>query len=156
MLPKEKGGVNFAGNESIVIFISNDQKVSLPRIISLFYQRILNRIYHSISKNKTEVQNEAEDVEIESLLKECLSRLWIARCKDSLQFKATLATLSRRIATIHRRNQGVESTEADANSSTSARPTVTLIIDCLDAFKFSESKGVSQESVRRLPWRSVA
>lgn len=145
ILPKEYGGLRLAGNESIVVFFSNDHKFSLSRIVQLYYQRIIAVASTSFNTQRASsfsgsVHEEPESqLAVESLLSKCLSRLWIIRCKDVLQLRASLAALPRRLATISKRKQQ-EQLDASIPNASVPEQSVTLIIDSLDTFSLLENK----------------
>ena len=151
ILPRERGGLLFGGNESTVIFFSNDQKVSLSRITQLFYQRVIT-VASAASKKPTPADSTAKenesDTNVESLLQECLSRLWILHCKDALQFKVSMAALPRRLETIATKNQAAKPSDVAATAAPSF-PSVTLFVDTIDTYALLENKSAYQSDVVR-------
>jgi hypothetical protein len=153
ILPYERGGLVFGGNESVVVFFSNDQKVSLSRIIQLFYQRVVaNALLASKSphSNATKPTEDEQETFVESILQESLSRLWIIHCKNALQFKISMAALPRRLETIIIKNQP-ENASSENASSLPTLPRVTLFVDGIDTYALLENKSPYQaDPVRAL------
>lgn len=130
------------------MFISNDHKFSLSRIIHLFYQRLISSASNSLksspsgpSYSATQAHSAEDDdlKSVDSVLHECLSRLWLLRCKDPLQLRVSLAALPRRLATIEKRKQQ-EQVPQTSDPPPAAEVNVTLIIDSIDTFSLVENK----------------
>jgi hypothetical protein len=148
ILPASRDGLIFNGNESVVVFFSNDQKFCLSRIVHLFYQRIISAA--SVASKSSSITSSSGDPEAssattDSLLQECLSRLWIMRCQDWLQFKASMVALPRRLAAINKQAAITpNATEPLPNQPPGADTPVTVIIDSMDTFFLLEGKQSSQ------------
>ena len=146
-----------AGNESIVVFFSNDHKFSLSRIVHLYYQRIIASASVAFNSQRSsaftgQVLESAESqIGVDSLLHKCLSRLWLIRCKDPLQLRASLVALPRRLATIAKRKRQ-ESANNDSPDISLPDQSVTILIDSIDTFSLVENKTTyHHEPVRKFP-----
>lgn len=139
ILPIQKGGLHIGGNDSIVVFLSNDAKFNLQRVVQLVAQKLqrasiehVDAMLQKMDVTGSEQLDAQRGLELESITKECLSRLWVSRCKNLSEFVLSLVTLPRRLADISSKQE----TTADGANSSNANlaPQVTLFIDTIDLF----------------------
>lgn len=87
ILPKTWKSVNLNGKDASVIFIDNDYKFSILRLVTVMENRI-----HATLKNAHQAEeNLTNDVEL--LIQKCLSKLSLIRCTNSSELLVTLYSL---------------------------------------------------------------
>ncbi|XP_061164009.1 DNA repair protein XRCC2-like [Saccostrea echinata] len=90
ILPKSWKSVPLNGKDASVIFIDNDYKFSILRLVALMESRI-----NMILKNLDQHEHTTNDVEM--LIQKCLSRLSLIRCSSSAELLVTLYSLEQTI-----------------------------------------------------------
>lgn len=87
ILPKTWKSIPLNGKDASVIFIDNDYKFSILRLVALMENRISVNL-KTVDQQDLELTND-----IEVLIKKCLSKLSLIRCASSSEFLVTLYSL---------------------------------------------------------------
>ncbi|KNA10514.1 hypothetical protein SOVF_143750 [Spinacia oleracea] len=94
ILPKEWKGVSYGGLEQSVMFIDLDCRFDILRLLQLLKLRI-----YSVCQVSNDLGDAGNWTCDEELIHKCLERFLYVRCYDSLEFLATLKTLSYQLQT---------------------------------------------------------
>lgn len=87
ILPKTWKSINLNGKDASVIFIDNDYKFSIIRLVTLMENRI-----HATLKNGHQTEGNLTN-DVEMLIQKCLSKLSLIRCTSSSELLVTLYSL---------------------------------------------------------------
>ena len=113
-LPKVWKGIPMRGAEAKVVFISTDYKFSILRLVFIMEQKIrkiLSNANHNSESSgpgeptalsvqeKSLINSEQLETEVESLVQECLQRLQVVYCNSSQQLFVTLHYLESQFVT---------------------------------------------------------
>jgi DNA-repair protein XRCC2 len=90
ILPKRWKSIPLNGKDASVIYIDNDYKFSILRLVTLMENRISTNL-KTIDQQDLELSQLTNDIEV--LIKKCLSKLSIVRCASSSEFLVTLYSL---------------------------------------------------------------
>lgn len=88
ILPKTWKSINLNGKDASVIFIDNDYKFSIIRLVTLMENRI-----HATLKNAHQAEENFTYNDVELLIQKCLSKLSLIRCTSSSELLVTLYSL---------------------------------------------------------------
>ncbi|GAM20282.1 hypothetical protein SAMD00019534_034570, partial [Acytostelium subglobosum LB1] len=129
VMPKAWSQYQVNGNEIGVIYFDNDFKFDIFR----FKQVIKLKLFNIIDRQQ---QQQLSNDEFETFFTQCTSRLYLLRCRDSLQFLLTLKSLPNMIKTVGK----------DVRAGSPQREIQMIVVDSISAFYWLDKKGESLSS----------